>query len=161
MAYHLWSWFLMFECSKVKYCHSQRSPTITNSKEYGSNGIPKITKYNQWFPDIASAAQYIHFWLGIHTVTIDVGCSQPAANITDISCWAGFHLQYSLCVNVFSYNDPVQQGYAQMSHPLCQVSAAGTTTVHTRLGTSICVTSWPANPGDCLPSVHLDGSWML
>ena len=65
--------------------------------------------------------------------------------------------------------DPVQQGDAQLSHPLCQVSAvpvtvwccglailcvvmylmvwrfalnhAGTTTVHTRLGTSICVTS--------------------
>ena len=24
-----------------------------------------MNKYKQWFPDIASAAPYIHFWLGI------------------------------------------------------------------------------------------------
>ena len=81
--------------------------------------------------------------------------------------------------------DPVHQGDAQLSHPLCQVSAvpdtvwssglatlcvvmylivwwfalnhAGTTTVHTRLGTSICAASWPAHLVDCLPSAHLRG----
>ena len=32
----------------------------------------------------------------INTVTVDVRCSHPAANITDISTWAGFHLQFYL-----------------------------------------------------------------
>ena len=84
--------------------------------------------------------------------------------------------------------DPVRQGDAQLSHPLSQVSAvpvtvwcsglailsvviylivwwfalihARTTTVHTMLETSICVTSWPALLVDYRPSVHLGGSWM-
>ena len=64
IIYHI-SWFLIFEGSKVKYViHSQWNPIITNSKYYRSNGIPKITEYNQGFPDIASAVPYIHFWLG-------------------------------------------------------------------------------------------------
>ena len=42
----------------------------------------------------------------IHTVTADVRCSHPGANITDISCWAGLHLQSFLWVNVFGDNWP-------------------------------------------------------
>ena len=118
----------------------------------------------------------------------NVGFSHPAANITDISCWDGLYLQFFLCVSVLVIIDIVQQGDAQLSHPLYQVSAvpvtvwcnglailcvvmylmvwqfalnhAGTTTVHIRLGTSICVTSWPAHLVDCLPSMHLGCSWM-
>ena len=118
----------------------------------------------------------------------NVGFSHPAANLTDIACWDGLHLQYFLCVCLFSDNWPSSQGDAQLSHSLCQVSAvpvtmwcsglailcvvmclivwrfvlnhAGTTTVHTRLGTSICITSWPAHLVDCLPSVHLGCFWI-
>ena len=99
-----------------------------------------------------------------------------------------FTFSFSFVLVCLVIIDPVQQGDAQLSHPLCQVSAvhvtvwcsglaiwcvvmylmvwrfalnrAESTTVHTRLGTSICVTSWPAHLVDCLPSVHLGGSWM-
>ena len=83
--------------------------------------------------------------------------------------------------------DTVHQGDDQLSHPLlpCQCCTwvtvwcngaavlcvvkylmvrlfafnhARTTTVHTWLGTSICVTSSPAHLRDCLPSVQLGGS---
>ena len=30
----------------------------------------------------------------------------PSSNFTDISCWAGLHLQFFLCVNLFSDNWP-------------------------------------------------------
>ena len=69
MTYHQWSWFLMLNI----VIHSQRSPTITNSKWYCCNGIPRITKYKQWFPDIASSAPYILFWLGHSERLFQVG----------------------------------------------------------------------------------------
>ena len=98
--------------------------------------------------------------------------------------WNGLPLQFFLCVYVFSDNWPGStRRCSDASSPLpgqcctcgtvwcsglvilCVVmylmvwpfalNHAGTTTVHTRLGTSIWVTSWPAHLGDCLPSVHL------
>ena len=109
-----------------------------------------------------------HFGLS-HTSEIhshsysSVGFSHPAANI---SCWDGlcFSFRFSFVLVCLVIIDPVQQGDAQLSHPICQVSAvpvivscswlailsvvtylmvwwfalnhAGTTIVHTRLGTS-------------------------
>ena len=71
LTYYLWSWFCMFVCSKVKYCHTKSATqAISISKRYGSIGIPKITKYNQRFPDTGSAVPYIHFCLGIGTTAI-------------------------------------------------------------------------------------------
>ena len=53
-----------------------------------------------------------------------VGFSHPAAHITDISWWDGLHLHFLLCVSVnLVIIDPVHQGDAQGSHPLCQVGA--------------------------------------
>ena len=118
----------------------------------------------------------------IHTVTVVVGCAYPAANITDISCWDGLHIQFFLCwpSSARRWSDessplPGQwctwvtvwySGLAMLRVVMClmvwlfTLNHAETTTVHTRLGTSICVTSWLAHLGDCLASVHLGGSWM-
>ena len=41
-----------------------------------------------------------------YIVTVVVVCSHPAANITGISCWDGLHIQFFICVNVFSDNWP-------------------------------------------------------
>ena len=94
-----------------------------------------------------------------------IGFSHPAANIIDISCWDGLHLQVFLCVIVFSDNWPSSaRRCSAESSPLpgqcctwvtvwwsgvailCVVmylmvslfalNHAGTTTVHIRLGTS-------------------------
>ena len=107
-------------------------------------------------------------------------CSHPAANITDIFCWACLHLKFFLGVNVLSDNWPSSaRRCSDESSPLpgqcctcvtvwcsglavlCVVMSllvwpftlnhAGTITVHTRLGTSISVTSWPAHLGIVFP----------
>ena len=93
-----------------------------------------------------------------------VGFFHPAANITDISCLDGLHLQFFFCVSVFSDNWPSSArrcsaessplpgqwctcycvvlwvGYIVCSYApmvwLFSLNHAGTTTVHIRLGTS-------------------------
>ena len=101
--------------------------------------------------------------------------SHPSANITDIFCWDGLHLLFFLCVSVFSDNWPSSPRrcsaessplpgqccycVVQWIATLCVVmylivwwfalNHAGTTTVHTRLGTSICATSWPVHTDWC------------
>ena len=116
-------------------------------------------------------------------------CSNQAASITDISCWACLHLKFFLCVIVLSDNWPSSANRCSDESSLlpgqccawvtvlCSVlvvlcvvrylmvwpfarNQAGTNTVHTRLGTSIFITSWPAHLGDFLNTVHLGGSWM-
>ena len=110
-----------------------------------------------------------HFRLG-HTSDIhshsysNVRFSHRTANITDISCGDGFSFSFSFVLVFLVIIDPVQQGDALLSHPICQVSAvpvtawcsglailcivmyqkvclftlnhAGPTTVHIRLETS-------------------------
>ena len=122
----------------------------------------------------------------IHTVTVMSG--SPTQQHTSLTSPAGmvYTFSFSFVLVCLVIIDPVTQGNAQLSHPLCQVSAvpvtvwcsglttlcvviylivwwfaldhAGTTTVNTRVGSSIYVTSWPAHLVDCLPSVHLGGS---
>ena len=124
----------------------------------------------------------------IHTVTVVSG--SPTQQQTSLTPSAGmvYTFSFSFVLVCFVIIDPVQQGDAQLSHPICQVSAVpvivscsvlailcwvmylmvwrfalnheGTTTVHTRLGTSICVTCCSEHLVDCLLSVHLGGSWM-
>ena len=49
--------------------------------------LAKITKYKQWFPDIASAAPYIHFWLGLANTTSDASiASKLGEGSNDLMC---------------------------------------------------------------------------
>ena len=125
----------------------------------------------------------------IHIVTV-VSFS-PTQKQISLTSPAGmvYTFSFSFVLVCLVIIDIVEQGDAQLSHPLCQVSAvhvtvwysglamlsavvtylmvwwfafnhAGTTIVHTRLRSSICVTSLATNLLDYLPSVHLVGSWM-
>ena len=59
----------------------------------------------------------------MHTVTVDVGCSHPTANITTSPAGPVFSFSFSFALMYLVIIDPAQQGDAQMNHPLGQISA--------------------------------------
>ena len=59
--------------------------------------VAVVAPLGSWDHSISSGSHFISIPLcrqSIHVVTVDVRCPHPAANITDIFCWAGLHLHF-------------------------------------------------------------------
>ena len=117
------------------------------------SGAPTQQQRSLTFPaglvytfSFSSVNVFSDYWLSSAMRCSDESSHLPGQCCSWVTVW--WNLLAVVCVVLYLMVSPFALNHA------------GTTTILTRMGTSICVTSWPAHLCDCLPSVHLVGSWM-